>query len=427
MGNLPSDGLAVCPGDSNTLRNRDTLGDSNTVRNCHTLGDSSALRNSNTVGDADTLGNSHAVRNFDALGDSDTSGNCNGAGALDRDLLALSFNLLLTLRSNSNWGSNSNRSNRGSSKSNWCWASGKRGNWKGVESKELSISIGISVSFSISFTLAKMVGKKLRSSRNNTSRESSSIDSKSRREKARSSNSSGKSIDNSRSSNCGRKSVDDRGSSNSMSNNISVGLDMNLGLSADLVNNVFAFLNKSCLRDCLSLSGALLLSCALLSLSALLLSGTLLGISALLLGGTRLFSGTLLGVSALLLGGTLGHVSALFLSGGGALLVGDIPHNVGAGLLSVSCALLLRNLTGSGGTLWDTSGGAFLLVFCSEVGDSSCVAFRICDCGTSLRSYCVIGDGTLWCIMFSVVVSTIATVTIARISLGITQGKWYQE
>merc|ERR1719245_748899 len=223
------------------------------------------------------------------------------------------------------------------------------------------------------------------------------------------------------------KSVDDSGSSNSMSNNISVGLDMNLGLSADLVNNVFAFLNKSCLRDCLSLSGALLLGSALLSLSALLLSGTLLGISALLLSGTRLLSGTLLGVSALLLGGTLGHVSALFLSGGGALLVGDIPHNVGAGLLSVSGALLLRDLTVSGGTLGDTSGGAFLLVFCSEVGDSSCVAFRICDCGTSLRSYCVIGNCTLWCIMFSMVVSTIATVTIARISLGITQGKWYQE
>merc|ERR1719245_777073 len=178
------------------------------------------------------------------------------------------------------------------------------------------------------------------------------------------------------------KSVDDSGSSNSMSNNISVGLDMNLGLSADLVNNVFAFLNKSCLRDCLSLSGALLLGSALLSLSALLFSSTLLGISALLLGGTRLLSGTLLGVSALLLGGTLWHVSALLLSGGGALLVGDIPHNVGAGLLSVSGALLLRNLAGSGGTLGDTSGGAFLLVFCSEVGDSSCVAFRICDCGT---------------------------------------------
>merc|ERR1719420_2471605 len=256
---------------------------------------------------------------------------------------------------------------------------------------------------------------KLRSSRNNTSRESSSIDSKSRREKARSSNSSGKGIDNSRSSNCGRKSVDDSGSSNSMSNNISVGLDLNLGLSADLVNNVLAFLNKSSLRDCLSLSGALLLSSALLSLSALLFSGTLLGISALLLGGTRLLSGTLLGVSA------------LFLSGGGALLVGDIPHNVGAGLLGVSGALLLRDLTGSGGTLGDTSGGAFLLVFCSEVGDSSCVAFRICDCGTSLRSYCVIGNGTLWCIMFSMVVATITTMTIARISLGITQGKWYQE
>merc|ERR1719420_763741 len=272
-----------------------------------------------------------------------------------------------------------------------------------------------------------MVGKKLRSSRNNTSRESSSIDSKSRREKARSSNCGRKSIDDSGSSNCGRKSVDDSGSSNSMSNNISVGLDLNLGLSADLVNNVFAFLNKSCLRDCLSLSGALLLGSALISLSALLLSGTLLGISALLLGGTRLLSGTLLGVSALLLGGTLGHVSALFLSGGGALLVRDIPHNVGAGLLSVSGALLLGNLTGSGGTLGDTSGGAFLLVFCSEVGDSSCVAFRVCDCGTSLGSYCVIGNGTLWCIMFSVVVSTITTMTIARISLGITQGKWYQE
>merc|ERR1711970_887395 len=197
----------------------------------------------------------------------------------------------------------------------WCWASSKRTNWEGIESKELSISIGISFSISISITLAKTMVEKLRSSRNNTSWKSSSVDSKSRREKAGSSHSSRNSSETS------RNSSDSSRSSNSMTNNISMGLDLHLGLSADLMDDVIAFLNKSCFWDGLCHSGTFLLSSALL------------------------------GVLALLLGGTLGHISALLLSHCGALLVRDIPHNVGALLLGVGGTLLLGDLPGGGGAL----------------------------------------------------------------------------
>merc|ERR1711970_751628 len=218
----------------------------------------------------------------------------------------------------------------------WCWASSKRSNWEGIESKELSI--GISFSISISITLTKTMVEKLRSSRNNTSWKSSSTS---------------------------RNSSDSSRSSNSMTNNISMGLDLYLGLSADLMDDVIAFLNKSCFWDGLCHSGTLLLSSALL------------------------------GVLALLLCGTLGHISALLLSHSGALLVGDIPHNVGALLLGVGGALLLGDLPGGGGALGDSPGVAFLLVFCSEVGDSSSLALRICDSGTGLGGNCVVGEGAL--------------------------------
>lgn len=401
VGDLPGGSPALGPWNSDALRNIDALGNSNAMRNSHTLGDSN------------TLGNSDTLRNCDAFWNSNTLGNLNGAGSLDRNLSALPVNLLMTLGSNSNWSSNSHGSNgsshssRGSSEGKWCWASSKRTNWEGIESKELSIgiSIGISFSISISITLAKTMVEKLRSSRNNTSWKSSSVDSKSRREKARSSNSSRNS------SKTSRNSSDSSRSSDSMTNNISMGLDLYLGLSTDLMDNVIAFLNKSCFWDGLCHSGTLLLSC------------TLLGVSALLLGGTGLLSSALLGVLALLLSGTLGHISALLLSHCGALLVRDIPHNVGALLLGVGGALLLGDLPGGGGTLRDSPGVAFFLVFCSEVCNSSGLALRICDSGTGLGSNCVVGDGALGCVMFPMVVSTIATVTIPGVSLGTAQGE----
>jgi len=409
VGDLPGGGPALGPWNSNTLWNIDALGDSNAMRNSHTLGDS------------DTLGNSDTLRNSDTFWNSNTVGNLNGAGSLDRNLSALPVNLLMTLGSYSNWSSNSHGSNRssnsngsngsshssrGSSEGKWCWASSKRTNWEGIESKELSISIGISFSISISITLAKTMVEKLRSSRNNTSWKSSSVDSKSGREKARSSNSSRKGSNSSRnSSKTSRNSSDSSRSSNSMTNNISMGLYLYLGLSADLMDDVIAFLNKSCFWDGLCHSGTLLLS------------GTLLGVSALLLGGTGLLSSALLGVSALLFGGTLGHISALLLSYSGALLVRDISHNVCALLLGVGGALLLGDLPGGGGALGDSPGVAFFLVFCSEVCDGSGLALRICDSGTGLGGNCVVGDGALGCIMFPVVVSAIATVTIPRVSL----------
>jgi len=126
-----------------------------------------------------------------------------------------------------------------------------------------------------------------------------------------------------------------------MTNNIGMGLDLDLGLSAHLMNDVIAFLNKGGFRDGLCLGGALLLS------------GALLGICALLLCGARLLGGALLSVLALLLCGALGHVSALLLGDGGALLVGHLPHNVSALCLSVCGALLLSNLAGGGGALLD--------------------------------------------------------------------------
>jgi len=183
VGDLSGGGSAFGPWNSDTLRNIDALGDSN------------AMRNSDTLGDSDTLGNSDTVRNCDTFWNSNTLGNLDGAGSLDRNLSALPVNLLVALGSNSNWSSDSNGSNwsreshgsngssnssRGSSEGKWCWASGKMTNWESIESKELSISIGIGVSFSISITLAKTMVKKLRSSRNNTSWKSSSVDSESR-------------------------------------------------------------------------------------------------------------------------------------------------------------------------------------------------------------------------------------------------------
>merc|ERR1719312_1343027 len=184
-----------------------------------------------------------------------------------------------------------------------------------------------------------------------------------------------------------------------------MGLHLHLGLSAHLVDNVIAFLNKSCLRDGSCLGGALLC------------------VSALLLSGALLLSSALLGVLALLLSGALGHISALLLSNSGALLIWNISHNVCALLLSVSGALLLRYLPSGGGALGDSSGVAFLLVFCPEVGHSSGLALRICDCGAGLGGDCFIGDGALGCVVFPVVVSSIATMTIPGVSLGTAQGK----
>merc|ERR1719206_1672226 len=40
-----------------------------------------------------------------------------------------------------------------------------------------------------------------------------------------------------------------------------------------------------------------------------------------------------------------------------------------------------------------------------------------------LGGHCVIGDGALGCVVFPVVVSSIATMTIPRVSLGTAQGK----
>jgi len=174
VGDLSGGGSALGPWNSDTLRNIDALGDSN------------AMRNSDTLGDSDTLGNSDTVRNCDTLWNSNTFGNLDSADSLDRNLSALPVNLLVTLGSNSNWSSDSHGSNgssnssRCSSEGKWCWPSGKMTNWKSIESKELSISIGIGISFSISITLAKTMVKKLRSSRNNTSWKSSSVDSESR-------------------------------------------------------------------------------------------------------------------------------------------------------------------------------------------------------------------------------------------------------
>jgi len=156
LSHLPGGGLAGSPWHSNTLGNRHTLGNSNTVRN------SDAFWHSNTFGHCNAMRNSHA------FGNRETSGDGNGAGGLDRDLSALSVNLLFALGSNSYRGSS--KSYRGSSKSYRCWASSKMTDWERIESKELSISIGISFSFSIGFTLANCMGKELWSSRKNTCR-----------------------------------------------------------------------------------------------------------------------------------------------------------------------------------------------------------------------------------------------------------------
>lgn len=126
--------------------------------------------NSNTLRNRHTLGNSNTLGNSDAFWNRNTPWNSNLTDSLDRNLSALSVNLLLALRSNGNWGrSNGNwgsgNSNWGSSKSKRCWASSKTTYWECIESKELSISISLGISFCISFTFGNSLGKEWSSSR----------------------------------------------------------------------------------------------------------------------------------------------------------------------------------------------------------------------------------------------------------------------
>jgi len=353
--NIPalSDGLSGADSlrdlSNNSVAGGDWLGVADGGRNIPGGCFTDSFWNSNTLRNRHTLGNSNTLGNSDALGNSDTSWNSNLTDSLDRNLSALSVNLLLALRSNGNWGSSNG--NWGSSKSKGCWASSKTTHWECIKSKELSISIGFSISFGISFTFCNSLGKELSSSRNNTSRKAivsksssnrKTIESKSSREWARSNQTSS------------RESIDNSLSWGSMGDDIAMSLNMNPGVGADLMDDILALLYQSCLRNRLCLSGALLLCGALLLLCALLLSCA------------------------------LRYLSTLLLSLSAALLVWHLGHNVPALLLSVGGALLLWDCTADGGALLDRGGGTFFLGFCSEVCDSSCVADWLSDCGACL-------------------------------------------
>merc|ERR1740128_475475 len=167
---------------------------------------------------------------------------------------------------------------------------------------------------------------------------------------------------------------------------------MDLSFSAYLMDNILALLDQSCLRNRLGLSGTLLVFCALLLCCALRNLGTLL------------------------------------ISHSVAPLLWHLGDNIGALLLSVSGALLLRHITGDSGALLHGSGGALFLAFSDIVCDSSGVADRFRYCCACLGGDRLIGRVTLGCIVLSMVVSAIASMSIARICLSIcvTQGKWNQ-
>ena len=78
---------------------------------------------SNTLWNSNTLGHSNALGNSDALRNRDTSWDCNLTNSLDRDLSALSVNLLLAL------GNNFNARSNNSKRCNWASSKSKRCNW----------------------------------------------------------------------------------------------------------------------------------------------------------------------------------------------------------------------------------------------------------------------------------------------------------
>merc|ERR1712128_316067 len=177
-----------------------------------------------------------------------------------------------------------------------------------------------------------------------------------------------------------------------MGNNIGMSLHMDLSVSAYLMDNILALLDQSCFRNSLGLGGALLLGGTLLVCCALRNLGTLLVCHSV------------------------------------ASLLWHLGDNIGALLLSVSGALLLRHITGNGGALLHGSGGALFLGLSDIVCDSSGVADRFRHCCACLGGDRLIGGMTLGCVMLSMVVSAIASMSIARICLSIcvTQGKWNQ-
>merc|ERR1711892_421354 len=161
---------------------------------------------------------------------------------------------------------------------------------------------------------------------------------------------------------------------------------MDLSVSAYLMDNILALLDQRCLRNSLGVVCALLLCCALRNIGTLLISHSI------------------------------------------APLLWHLGDNIGTLLLSVSGALLLRHITGNSGTLLHGSSGALFLAFSDIVCDSSGVADRFRHCCACLGGDRLIGRVTLGCIVLSMVVSAIASMSIARICLSIcvTQGKWNQ-
>jgi len=296
------------------------------------------------VGDIPGGGNAHGLGDSNAVGDRDTLGNSDSAHSVDWNLPALSLNLLLALGSGGNCHGSSMSNGYRSGMSNCHWSSSKwsgnwggyRGNWKRssgksgsngsggskrgshwgtsksnvewIESQELGISFSIGIGFSVSLTLSNSLGKKGGSGWEYTgSSWEGGVEADGSRKWARSSN---------------------EGSSggNGVTNNMAVGLDMNLSLGADVVDNVVALVHE---------------------------------------GGFR---------NLLCLGGALGHFGALLLNFSGAPLVWYLCDHVGALLFGPGSTLFLGDVSCGGGALLDRSGGALFLGLGDIVGHGSGVA-----------------------------------------------------
>merc|ERR1712055_1200617 len=213
---------------------------SHTMTNCHML-DSNSLAHfsgnllldgmTNLFGHISTLldrslhwnldRDIHTVWNIHTSGDSHSSGN------LDGNILALPLSNSLASRCSSNcWG-------------NITWYKGTN---KRSHSTNVSISISIRICFSLSIPLHNM----------SQSRGSQTVTSN---------------VDTSNSSYTSKDSTSGMSSNsttNCMANDICVGLNSDMLLSANLSNNILALLSDSSIHNSLGFSCALLLGCALL-------------------------------------------------------------------------------------------------------------------------------------------------------------------
>lgn len=353
--------------------------------------------------DRHTLGHSHAV------------GHSHSPQGLHGHLSALTLNLLLTRSGGGMAGRRANSDSR---------SVGERSNGGQTSEEELriSLSLGLSVSLALGDPGGEGVKAESTDQRSNSSggggqngradRRANSvgpntIKSSNTRGNTRGNTSNKAGVNNSSGGNTSNSHGGKLGSGDKGLVGDHLALDSHLGLElgADLGDDVPALLGEAGLGHGLGLSSALL------------------GLCALLLGGALLLGDGPGHVLALGLGGAHGLVSADLLSHGVADLLGHLLHNVGALLLTPGGALLLGHLSVHSGALLLSVGAALLPGLCPGLGHGVGGAHALGDSGAGLLGDGVIHSAAHGGVVAPVMVAAISALTIARVSLRITQSQ----